>query len=547
MATYVGSSTALPGGGTASVNAVTGQETGDFLIAIVSVDNLVDSPAMTGGSSWQTLGSQQNITNGDTQVVAAFYKFAGASEPGSYPISGTTAGNDVAVVLHAWRGVDSTTPIAAFSINNPNTATPPNSPISMDATSITTTAENQTLIWMGATSWNVNTPAPSFTASAACPSTIGIAESAGVYSSAAAYHGTQTIEGATGTVSVASAVASANGNSVTYLIALTDAVTQNVVLIPSGTSFTLNTTNLPGYNGLIDKIECIGGGGAGLAATAQVTNLTAGGGAAYALSTAVSIALNTAVTIQIGAGGATEGAAGTDTWFNGASLSASSCGAKGGGGATGTAAGAGGASGSCIISGTGSVAHSGGNGGANGVTGASGGGGAGGPLGVGGAGGIGSSTSNAGGGGGGNGGGSAGAAGTTNGGAGGNNNAGSGGGAAGTSTVAAVAGTNGGGGGGAAGSGPGTGANGAEGTEWTLTAGGTAGSGGGGGGGVIGNLSGNGAVGGGGGAGGGTTSAGFGTGGNGFIVLTYTPSSGTVIYTPFTQKLTFVNEVNVQF
>jgi hypothetical protein len=131
---------------------------------------------------------------------------------------------------------------------------------------------------------------------------------------------------------------------------------QNVVLIPygTGTSFTLNTTNLPGYNGLLDKIERVGGGGAGLASMSASTNCPGGGGGACALSTAIEISLGTTVTIQIGAGGSASGAAGTDTWFGGANLAASLCGAKGGTGATYASGGMGGATSSCVFSGSGS-------------------------------------------------------------------------------------------------------------------------------------------------------------------------------------------------
>jgi hypothetical protein len=310
---------------------------------------------------------------------------------------------------------------------------------------------------------------------------------------------------------------------------------QNVVLIPygTGTSFTLNATNLPGYNGLLDKIECIGGGGAGLASMSASINCPGGGGGAYALSTAIEISLGTTVTIQIGAGGSASGAAGTDTWFGGATLATSLCGAKGGTGATHASGGVGGAASSCVFSGSGGIAYSGGNGGPVGGQGSSGGGGAGGPLGAGGAGGAGNTTTLAGGGGGGNGGGGAGGSSTSiNGGAGGSHSGSTGGGAAGTPSAAATTGSDGGGGGGAASQGPGTGANGSEGNEWTLTAGGTAGSGGGGGGGVSGLTSGNGAVAGGGGAGGGVSNTGFGTGGAGFIVLTYTPTSDGSAFVP---------------
>jgi hypothetical protein len=302
------------------------------------------------------------------------------------------------------------------------------------------------------------------------------------------------------------------------------------VAITAGTSFTLSTANLPGFNGIFTKVECIGAGGAGLDTAAASTNCTGGGGGAYALSTAVSIALNTTVTIQIGAAGSASGAAGTDTWFNGATLAASSCGAKGGSGATAAAGGAGGSGAACVFSGAGSTSFSGGAGGAAGATGSSGGGGAGGPLGIGGAGGTGGAGGC--GGGGGNGGGAAGGTGgATNGGAGGNNQGGPGGGSAGTSGSAGGNGTNGGGGGGGANSGSGLAGNGGNGTEWTLTAGGTVGSGGGGGGVTAGVASSTAGLYGAGGAGGGATGTSVGAGAQGVIILTYTPfvSNATVI------------------
>ncbi|MCX6224754.1 MAG: hypothetical protein NTV01_08400 [Bacteroidia bacterium] len=318
------------------------------------------------------------------------------------------------------------------------------------------------------------------------------------------------------------------------------------------TSTAATTWTVPaGWNSASNTIEVIGGAGSG---GDPVSGGGSGGGGGGAYSKIINLVLtsNATVTIQVGLGGAAPGngvagKAGRDTFFNRTSGSATSCTAgtmsicaKGGNGGTivgtaGTIA-AGGAGGTTTSS-IGSTTYAGGNGGAGHATADSGGagGGAGAP---GGAGKIGGNsydgdplTTDGAGGGGGAGGasstagvvtaggtGGAGGKGPTNqaggtGGSGGNGGDGSNGSGGGGSDNSAGANPNGGGGG--------------AGQEWQ-SSGPYYGAGGGAGGGSNSNTGGNGGLYGGGGGGGETAG---GTGGQGIIVITYTPLdviSGTV-------------------
>jgi hypothetical protein len=95
--------------------------------------------------------------------------------------------------------------------------------------------------------------------------------------------------------------------------------------ITSGTSWTVPAN----WNDAINTIECIGAGGAG------GNNGGGGGGAgAYAKLSNLALTPSDSITIQIGAAHAWTSAnnhlAAWDTYFNGANLAASSCGAEGG-------------------------------------------------------------------------------------------------------------------------------------------------------------------------------------------------------------------------
>lgn len=292
------------------------------------------------------------------------------------------------------------------------------------------------------------------------------------------------------------------------------------------------------WNNSNNSIEVVGPGGNGR--TGTTTGGGGGGGGGYAKAINQTFTSDSSVSFQIGTGGS-----GSATWFSTSGFLSGGAGAN----AVGIAGGSGGAGSGTAASTT----FTGGNGGVvTNITGTGGGGGGGaagsnGNGGKGGSGQLGSGASTGGGGGGGNGAasGNTGSDGSGSvGGNGGNGYLGTGGGTGGSGGVGgnATASTGGGGGGGAGNSGGAAfaGGNGAAGADM---ADGTAGTGGGGGGGGATNrTSGNGNHGGnggspaansgaGGGGGGDCTDSGCiqgagATGANGFIVVTYTPSTG---------------------
>ena len=290
------------------------------------------------------------------------------------------------------------------------------------------------------------------------------------------------------------------------------------IVLTSGTSWTVPSDWNDGSN----TIEVIGGGGAGAAPGGQGEG--GGGGGAYSKAVNVSLTPGATVSIAIGAGGASAGAVGGDTYLCSSSSGCASiagasvvCGAKGGSGGSGGSGGAGGGSGSGI----GATRYSGGNGGDASTFGnnaGAGGGGAAGPNGAGANGGT-NTTSYDSSGGGGSGGGSAGSNAIGGPGAGGNNFSGSGGGSA----PAGDGSDGGGGGGGSNGSGTG-GGDGGAGVDF---ADGSYGAGGGGGGGGYNHNGGAGGLYGGGGGGSGYAAGSVGLGAQGIIYITYTVSGPT--------------------
>jgi hypothetical protein len=303
------------------------------------------------------------------------------------------------------------------------------------------------------------------------------------------------------------------------------------IFIVSGTSWAVPAD----WNSADNSIETIGGGGGG-GTSSGGNDAGGGGGGAYSKITNLRLTPGVYVTLQVGSGGSAN-AGGGDTWFDGASLAASSVGARGGGGASGPTGGAGGNQGGGI----GTVRFSGGDGGSstNAQSGGAGGGGAGGPNGPGKAGAL--SRGNVGSGGGGASGGSSTAASDGSGNAGGVGGDGPeghvtapGGAGAVAGSSNAVVGTRGSGGGGGASdgtAGQATGAAGGDGIEFDSIHG--SGGGGGGGGYFIASNANGGAGGLYGGGGGGTAFApgtGMGaTGGQGIIVITYTPVAGSSV------------------
>ena len=290
------------------------------------------------------------------------------------------------------------------------------------------------------------------------------------------------------------------------------------------------------WNSSNNSAETIGGGAGG---ASGFEGYGGGAGGAYSKTTNITLTPSGTVAVTVGGAGAVNNAGG-DSWFNGASLAASSVGSKGGGTGTTTTGGTGGAA----ASGVGGTKYSGGNGG-NGGGGNQGGGGAGsaaGTAGDGKAGGTGGSNTGGGGGGGSNGGSAtAGVNAVTDGGNGGAGRLGTGAGTGGIRTspggagTAGTAGTGGGGGGGGSSTGTtdgGAAGAGGSGSDWDSTHGGGGGGGGGsrsGGSGNGGNAGVGGLYGAGGGGQGTSGAAAAAAGAQGIVVVTYTPVTLAIV------------------
>ena len=165
MATFRDSAvTNTVGGPAATYNRPSGTVQGDLQLMFVAIDGTGNQLAVpTGGATW-SLVDRQNISNGDTQTVAVFAQIAGASEPSTYSEVTDAAGNPVCALIVAYSGVDTSggtglSCIAASLFTNPNSVGVPTSPVSMAAGPITTTAVNQTVVWLGCVDWNSATAA----------------------------------------------------------------------------------------------------------------------------------------------------------------------------------------------------------------------------------------------------------------------------------------------------------------------------------------------------------------------------------------------------
>jgi len=115
---------------------------GDILIAGITQD---DTGVTFGAPSGWTIVSTQNVTNGDTSTFAWAWKLAGGSEPGTYTFTGTS-GFNMAAVIAAYSGRASS-PIETSTVNNPNSGSPPSSPVTVTATGFTTSYIDD-IVWI---------------------------------------------------------------------------------------------------------------------------------------------------------------------------------------------------------------------------------------------------------------------------------------------------------------------------------------------------------------------------------------------------------------
>ncbi len=107
--TFRSSSSALESGGTATVTKPAGVASGDLLVAFAAVSDETAGNNADTPSGWSLVTSESEWW-GNLQL-AVFAKVAGGSEPASYSFTGFDAFDAGAVVLLAYSGVDTTSPI----------------------------------------------------------------------------------------------------------------------------------------------------------------------------------------------------------------------------------------------------------------------------------------------------------------------------------------------------------------------------------------------------------------------------------------------------
>jgi hypothetical protein len=367
-----------------SVNATFGSANtaGNYIIAFGRINGL----GATFGFSDPTNGTYWKLVTGSSGSNSLAIAITPVPIVGSAAVTVTmtsSANTTINVTIHEWSGLDSTNPIflldQVLAVTSGTSATP-------SAGTFATLAEAGELCLVFST-----TGATSSTWTAGTGFTLD--GSSNPSSRQVEYQVAPSTAGPTAQFGIdASRAWTACG------VALRAARTRKVLSITSGTTFPTPSD----WPGTADRVDVIGGGAAGNSAVPATFEGQGGGGGAYTFAYNVSIAAGAA--IQVGAGGSTDGQAGTDTWV----VSSATVLAKGGGAPTVGGGGAGGAAASCIPS---ANAKSGGAGGNNGSgtngagSGATGGGGAGGPFGAGAKGGDQNGTGTTGGAGGGAGGG----------------------------------------------------------------------------------------------------------------------------------------------
>jgi hypothetical protein len=88
---------------------------GDYLIAFLHNQSSASATDWTPPSGWTKIGPAFTATTSSQRVTSMFGKFAGSSEPSTYSFGSSDATTRVLGVIHAYSGVDTTTPVAASS------------------------------------------------------------------------------------------------------------------------------------------------------------------------------------------------------------------------------------------------------------------------------------------------------------------------------------------------------------------------------------------------------------------------------------------------
>jgi hypothetical protein len=207
-------------GASNTVAVPTGTVSGDGVVGFMSADTTsITTFSISGGSAWSSL-TKQEVTVGDTQTAGLFYKSAGGAEPANYTCANSASGA-ISIIIASYSNVDAAVLDGAVgtatSINNPNLATPPSSPVSITANAVTTATANADVIACYTVDWNASTVA-SFTDPAGT-NRRGVSTPSR-FCNALMVDFTQVSPGSTGSVVATGTRAGNTGNSVAFMLAL---------------------------------------------------------------------------------------------------------------------------------------------------------------------------------------------------------------------------------------------------------------------------------------------------------------------------------------
>lgn len=198
---------------TFTATAPAGIVAGDILVAIINLDNATQ--VITFPTGW-TQVSTDHITNGDGETTSWGWKVATGTD--AFGFSWTVSNVDHEVVVAAYSGRNTTTTIDVTpSVNNPNSATPPNSPVSVSASTITPVTNGDDVLWLAGMD-----PAITCNGAWTAPGTLTLRSTTPSVNCAptALADFNQTTAAATGTLTGTWTQSGDHGNFIGYLIAL---------------------------------------------------------------------------------------------------------------------------------------------------------------------------------------------------------------------------------------------------------------------------------------------------------------------------------------
>ncbi len=110
-----GASAGTGSSATLTLGLPTGTVTGDYLVAFVHSQSSAATVDWTPPSGWTKIGPAFTANSSTQRATSMFAKFAGSSEPSTFAFTAPGAVSRIIGVIHAYSGVDTTTPVGASS------------------------------------------------------------------------------------------------------------------------------------------------------------------------------------------------------------------------------------------------------------------------------------------------------------------------------------------------------------------------------------------------------------------------------------------------